>query len=185
MAATAVRGHHRRKERSAAYFFAGPGLERDIAFTPGTPSAGLVCLAVFGFRFEPFGLVFFGMIPSCLGASAEPIARIGYVDRGVAYRATAATAMRGHRRRKNGRSTCDARQVRVHREWDPVGRLRRENAIGILFDLVHILVLSFRRRRMPCCNQLINDRVRACQTDVMHVGIERHRLGGDNTLDGS
>ena len=63
--ATVVRGHRRRKSRSAAYFFAEPGLGLAFAFGLGTLSAGFVCLAVFGFRVEPFGLVFFAMMSSC------------------------------------------------------------------------------------------------------------------------
>ena len=94
-----MRGHRLRKERrSAAYFFAEPGL-RDFAFGLGTLSTGLVCLTVLGFGVDCF-VLFFGMISSWLGASAEPIAGIGKVDRRVAYQATAVTAMRGHRQRK-------------------------------------------------------------------------------------
>jgi hypothetical protein len=67
-----VRGHHRRKKRSVAYFFAGPGLGRDFAFTLGTPSAGFVCLAVLGFGVDCFVLVFFGMMVTVKESPAVP-----------------------------------------------------------------------------------------------------------------
>ena len=71
-----VRGHHLRKSRSAAYSFAEPGLGLAFAFGLGMLSAGLVCLTVLGFGVDCF-VVFFGMMSSCFGASAEPIAWIG------------------------------------------------------------------------------------------------------------
>ena len=101
-AATAVRDYRLRKSRSAAYFFAEPGLGLAFAFGLGTLSAGFACLTVLGFGVDCF-VVFFGMIISCLGASAEPIAGI-VVDRRVAYKATAVTAMRFIASVKNGRS---------------------------------------------------------------------------------
>ena len=115
-----MRCHRRRKERrSAAYFFAEPGLGRDFAFGLGTLSAGLVCLAVLGFGVERFVLVFFGMISSCLGRRQEADRR-DWIGRPLcAYKATAVTAMRVHRQRKNGRR-CDAQRIEVTRNGVPV-----------------------------------------------------------------
>ena len=102
-----MRGQRRRKERwSTAYFFVA-GLERDFAFGLGTLSSGVLGLAVFGFWAGPFVLVFFGMISSCLGRRQNRSPGLN-VDRGVAYKATAETAMQVNRQRKNGRSRCDA-----------------------------------------------------------------------------
>lgn len=109
-----MRCHHRRKEkRSAAYFFAGPGLGRDFAFGVGTLSAGLVFMTVCGFGVDCFVLVFFGMISSWGASARQPIAGIGYVDRGAAYKATAVTAMQVIARAKNGRKAAGLSRLPV------------------------------------------------------------------------
>jgi len=63
---------HRRRSvrRSIAYFFTGAGFSFDFFFGLGSLSLA----AGFGVSCEPFGLVFFGMMDSCLEVAIGNIA---------------------------------------------------------------------------------------------------------------
>ncbi len=93
-----MRRHRQRRERrSAAYFFFGPDFGFDFFFEACTLSA-----AGFGTACEPFGLVFFAIMVSCLEAATGKIAdRRKLMDGRPPSRSTV-TAMQVIARVKNG-----------------------------------------------------------------------------------